>query len=67
MFFPQKVTQEEGQIVKLQTQVKKLESLLAGAKEEADKAQGKCSVQVSRELKKELVSTVNLLRFFLIS
>ena len=49
MFFPQKVTQEEGQIVKLQTQVKKLESLLAGAKEEADKAQGKCSVQVSHE------------------
>ncbi|XP_063693788.1 golgin subfamily A member 4-like isoform X2 [Bolinopsis microptera] len=52
----QKVTQEEGQIVKLQTQVKKLESLLAGAKEEADKAQGKCSVQVSEYSSKLLLS-----------
>ena len=34
----------------LQSQVKKLESSLASAREEADKTQGKCSVQVRAQI-----------------
>ena len=45
--FSQKVAQEEGTIAKMQSQIKKLESSLVEAKDAAEKAQGKCSVQVS--------------------